>query len=105
MPQAMGKEVEGYVEGAAQTHRSPQSPVRWHPQAQCQRDGKSCSWGGLRDARSLGVAWAAGNGHVDTTPLMAPRTPLPPAPISTWTSLSQLHPGYHDPISTQDITA
>lgn len=29
MPQAMGKELVGYVEAAAQTRRSPQSLVGW----------------------------------------------------------------------------
>lgn len=74
------------MEAATQTHRRPQILVRWGegPQAQHQIWWESCSWGGLGDARSMGVAWAAGNWHLAVTVPLAP--------------------GHHHPSSTQDIT-
>lgn len=108
MPQAMGKELVGYMEVAAQTRRSPQSLVGWGSASPspAPEGWEELFLGWSRCARSLGVAWAAGNWHMGTTTLMASRTPSPPhqhlhitVSMAPRTSPPHQHPGHHCPMA------
>lgn len=93
MPQATGKELEGYMEAAAQTHRNPQSPVRWGTAFPSPvPDGTQ----GIT-TQDITVPLAPGHHH----PISTQDTTTPSRTQDTTVPLA---PGHHHPVGTEDIT-